>query len=201
MKIFVTILLTALITIFISSSNNNFDETPIEAIRNKPIPIIIVTTTEKIKQLDILIQHTNETIVNDVRMSKNKKDIECLAKNAFHEARNQPAIGKVAVTFVVMNRAKKNDVGVCKTVYKKHQFSWVRHVKTRRHNVIEDKAWVEALSVAYLVLNNKVEDPTGGAGFYFNPKTAHPRWAKAMTAVNTAFTSTGYLGDHLFLKN
>ena len=197
MKIFVSILIVALIVIFTFAQNTEIETIPVEHVV-MPQVIVIKTTDDKIKKLDALIQKTNVSIIDVVHNAKDKKEIECLAKNVFHEARNQPTVGKVAVAYVVLTRVKDDETSVCKVVYKKHQFSWVGHVKKRKHNVIEDKAWTEALSIAYLAINNKVEDPTNGAAVYYNPKKAHPYWGRMMTRIKTAYSEDGYIGDHLF---
>ena len=198
-KVFVSVLILCLIAMFTKLNNN--DAVVVHSAINvlPPTQIIIVTTSkDKIKELIQKIKTTNETVSEIIKKSENKKEIECLAKNIFHEARNQPQIGKVAVAYVVLSRAADNETTICKTVYQKHQFSWVGHVKNRKHNIIEDKAWKEALSIAYLTINHNVKDPTNGAKFYYNPKTAHPHWAKALKTIKTEYTQTGFIGDHLF---
>ena len=58
----------------------------------------------------------------------------CLALNVYHEARDQPFIGQVAVAQVVMNRVRDNRYpdGVCEVVKQGETYSWkpdfpVRH--------------------------------------------------------------------------
>jgi N-acetylmuramoyl-L-alanine amidase len=55
-----------------------------------------------------------------------KKEIECLAKTIYHEARGEPEIGKKAVAIVLMNRAKSADFSnsICRVVLEEGQFPW-----------------------------------------------------------------------------
>jgi N-acetylmuramoyl-L-alanine amidase len=55
-----------------------------------------------------------------------KKEIECLAKTIYHEARGEPEIGKKAVAIVLMNRAKSANFSnsICRVVLEEGQFPW-----------------------------------------------------------------------------
>jgi len=58
-----------------------------------------------------------------------KKDVECLAKVVFFEARGESYAGKIMVANVVLNRTrfgKPFPNTICKVVYQPHQFSWTR---------------------------------------------------------------------------
>ena len=62
------------------------------------------------------------------------KQLDCLAKNIYHEAKGEPFEGKVAVAQVTINRAASGQFpsDICKVVYQKNvvydkvlcQFSW-----------------------------------------------------------------------------
>lgn len=72
----------------------------------------------------------NSSVTAEVR----NKQLECLARNIYHEAGGEPFEGKVAVAQVTINRAESGDFpnDICKVVYQKNivyekvlcQFSW-----------------------------------------------------------------------------
>jgi spore germination cell wall hydrolase CwlJ-like protein len=138
-----------------------------------------------------------DDITKIVDKSKNKKDITCLAENIYYESRNQSYLGRFAVAHVTLNRSKNQNSSTCKVVYKRSgngcQFSWVCQLKNKHRNYAEKIAWKESLAIAYASINNMIEDPTHGATYYYNPKKAHPSWAKK-------FQEVAFIGDHRFLK-
>jgi spore germination cell wall hydrolase CwlJ-like protein len=65
------------------------------------------------------------------------RDIECLAKNIFYEAANEPEEGMVAVGIVTMNRAEEGTYGgstICKVVHHR-QLQAQRHLETVTEDV------------------------------------------------------------------
>lgn len=56
------------------------------------------------------------------------ENLKCLASTVYHEARGEPATGKIAVAKVVMNRTRHENFkdSVCSVVRQKNQFSWVK---------------------------------------------------------------------------
>jgi len=86
-------------------------------------------------------------------------EVECLALNIYHEARNQPTAGKLAVAQVTLNRVKHDRFPntICGVVYQgyylnnnpiKHkcQFSWWCDGKSDKPKEIE--SWNYALMLA-----------------------------------------------------
>jgi spore germination cell wall hydrolase CwlJ-like protein len=142
-----------------------------------------------------LVLTLRDTVKDLIKKSKNKEQIVCIAKNVYHESRNQPYIGQLAVAQVTLNRSKYKNSKPCKVVYKRNgngcQFSWV--CDGIPDNEGEHTAWKEALAIAYASYNNMIGDPTNGATYYYNPKIAHPRWARKFQVV-------AIIGDHKFLK-
>ena len=96
-------------------------------------------------------------------------DKECLAKNIYFEAKNQPLIGQLAVAIVVMNRVEDHRFPdtVCEVVQQgptlawtenfpvknKCQFSWYCDGKSDKPK--HKGKWENSLSVASLVLAYK----------------------------------------------
>ncbi len=84
------------------------------------------------------------------------KDLYCLTKNIYHEARGESQLGKIAVAQVTLNRVNSNSRWpntVCDVVYQQvkgvPQFSWTAmNVK-----IADSRAWEEAKQIAYGVLS------------------------------------------------
>jgi spore germination cell wall hydrolase CwlJ-like protein len=122
-----------------------------------------------------------------------KKQIQCLAHNAYFEARNQHHTGKVAVTNVVMNRVqdKRFPNTPCGVIYQKTgkvcQFSWV----CEGNKIVRDrKQFREAVKAAEDVYLENIGDLTAGAKFY-HANYVNPRWKYRRVAM---------IGDHIFYR-
>jgi spore germination cell wall hydrolase CwlJ-like protein len=117
------------------------------------------------------------------------KDIECLAKNIYHESRGESLHGKIAVAQVTVNRvnSKLFHNTVCGVVYAPSQFSWTLD-KTKR--VRDTKAWQSALEISRAVLTQTVTLPNFTAT-HFHTRQVKPYWAKTKTRV-------AVIGNHIF---
>lgn len=87
------------------------------------------------------------------------KDLYCLTKNIYHEARGESYLGKIAVAQVTMNRVNSGQRWpdtICEVVYQQvkgtPQFSWT----TKNLKVADSKSWEEAKQVAYGVLSGEL---------------------------------------------
>lgn len=118
-----------------------------------------------------------------------QQDIECLAKNIYHEARGEPFDGQIAVALVTANRLAAGVFGntICKVVYAHKQFSWTLDKKKK---VTDEKAWNSALKIAKAVLTKQVYEPKFTA-IYFHATTVKPKWAKTKTVITK-------IGNHIF---
>lgn len=113
----------------------------------------------------------------------------CLSLNLYHEARGEPVMGQYAVALVTMNRAKEEEE-VCKTVFKKHQFSWTSAVTKSKggwyipnHMKPTDQtAWMYATKIAQATLEGRMQDFTRGADHY-HANYVRPSWASKMKLV------------------
>lgn len=114
-----------------------------------------------------------------------KNDLELLARLIYAEARGENFEGQVAVGAVVLNRLK--DTHFPKTiqdvVFQPGAFTAV--VDKQIHLTPDE----EAYRAAEAALSGK--DPTGGALYYFNPKTATDRWIKSRPVIKQ-------IGNHTF---
>ena len=116
-------------------------------------------------------------------------EVECLAKNIYHEARGESFYGQVAVALVTVNRVASGQFqnSICKVVYAEGQFSWTQNESKR---VKESKAWSSAMKIATAVLNKTIEQPEFTA-LYFHTVHVRPKWAKTKTLV-------ARIDNHLF---
>lgn len=133
------------------------------------------------------------------------KQLECLAMNIYHEARNQPIEGQTAVAYVTLNRVMSNKYpdSICEVVWQRNwsnkynkwvaQFSWTLDGKPDTAYNIE--AWMHALDIAALVYINYGKDgrdPTKGATHY-HANYVNPSWSKHLV-------KTSIIEDHIFYK-
>lgn len=118
-------------------------------------------------------------------------ELLCMAKNIYHEARNQSDEGKQAVAFVTMNRVSHVDYPdtVCDVVYEPYQFSWTLTMpEIQTANRIELEAWNESIEIAYNVLNQRVDNDMYGVTHY-HATYVDPKWGKVAFA---------QIDDHIF---
>lgn len=121
------------------------------------------------------------------------KQIECIAKAVYHEARGEPKIGQIAVAYSVINRRDdpRFPSTSCGVVFQPKQYS---HIDKAKFD-LSSREWNRAVDVAANVYFKKVSDPTNGARWYYNPDKAKPYWRKY--AEGNAVT----IGNHKFIEN
>jgi N-acetylmuramoyl-L-alanine amidase len=132
--------------------------------------------------------------------------IVCLALNVYHEARDQPFIGQVAVAQVVMNRVKDDRYpdNVCDVVEQGPTYSWTENFPVRnrcqfswycdgKSDVPKDKeAWEKARLIAHGVYNGNLDDFVEGSTHY-HAVYVRPEWAETKTPVVQ-------IQDHVFYR-
>ena len=143
-------------------------------------------------------------------MENREKQLTCLAKNIYFEARNEPFAGQFAVALVTLNRVHDTDFPntVCEVVYEgihtasgfpkrdRCQFSW--YCDGASDEVRNQRAWEMVQKTANLAMlkysKMKAEglDYTEGARFYHTFEV-NPRWSKVYPVV-------GRIGDHIFYR-
>lgn len=131
-------------------------------------------------------------------LSKTKqRQIDCLAKNIYHEAVGESRDGWMAVGMVTMNRVESGRFGrdVCSTVYQKtgkvYQFSWVRiEKKLTKINVPLYNDIVELATMIYYN-HDRLDDATDGATFY-HADYVNPKWK--------GLEKTNQIGRHIFYR-
>ena len=139
---------------------------------------------------------SNSSITAEVR----NKQLECLARNIYYEAGNQPFEGKVAVAQVTINRAESGQFpkDICQVVYQKNvvyervlcQFSWYCETATmmRPKNTAVFK---ESELVARQVLLEGFRLPSLKNALYFHATHINPKWNREKVAV---------IAGHVFYK-
>lgn len=127
---------------------------------------------------------------------KTDKAIDIIAATLVGEAGGEGREGMQAVMNVIMNRAKGDITKAPKVCLKHKQFSmWNgKQVNDIVPSAKKHKKWNEAVELVNMAKAGKLNDITGGADFYYNPKLAKPDWAKI-------FTKTTTIGNHIFYKH
>ena len=117
--------------------------------------------------------------------SQNQADVTLLARTIHGEARGEPYRGKVAVAAVILNRVKHAEFpnSVSGVVYQMGAFDAVADGQI---NLTPDS---DAYRAAKDALNGW--DPSGGAIYYYNPKTAVSKWIRSRPIITT-------IGRHVF---
>ena len=146
----------------------------------------------------------------NLELENRAKQVECLAKHRYFEARNEPFAGQFAVALVTLNRVSDTAFPdtICKVVYQgihtadgfpkrdRCQFSWycdgvsdiVRN--SEAYNTTQKIANLAMLQ--YSKLKSEGLDYTEGA-IYYHTYEINPRWS-------TAYPKVGRIGDHIFYR-
>ena len=152
---------------------------------------------------------TYESFTKNVIVDREKQH-ECLAKNIYFEARNEPFAGQFAVALVTLNRVYDTAFPntICEVVYEgihyadgfpkrdRCQFSW--YCDGNSDEVRNQRAWEEVQKTANLAMLKygklKAEglDYTEGARYYHTFEVS-PRWSKV-------YPKVGRIGDHIFYR-
>lgn len=138
--------------------------------------------------------------VEIVTAKDRERQLDCLAKNIYHEAASEPFEGKVAVAQVTMNRAAsgKFPSDVCGVVYQKNvfmekvvcQFSW--YCQNGGKAIIKNTAaYNESYEVAKKVLLEGFRLDTMKKAMYYHADYVSPGWGKPVI---------GKIGRHIFYK-
>jgi spore germination cell wall hydrolase CwlJ-like protein len=130
------------------------------------------------------------------------KEIRCLAKNIYFEARNEPTLGQIAVAFVTLNRVDSNQFPdtICTVVEQKTQricqFSWYCDQKMMNRK-IDRTAWqqsYDAVKKALIFYYDKGIDITQGSTFY------HADYVSRNKLGVKNIEKTTQIGSHIYYK-
>ena len=130
----------------------------------------------------------------------------CIALNVYHEARDQPFIGRVAVAQVVMNRVYDDRYPnkPCEVVKQGPTYAWKKDLPIRNRcqfswycdgksdKPTDGEAWMDALRIAHGVYYGNLDDFVEGATHY-HAYYVQPEWAETKTKVVQ-------IGEHIFYR-
>ena len=146
------------------------------------------------------LAHTEIVEASEITAAVRDRQLQCLAKNIYHEAGSEPFEGKVAVAQVTMNRTQSGQFpeDVCKTIYQKNiayervvcQFSWVCE-HTTGVRPINRAVYEESMAVAKKVLLEGFRLPSLKDAMYFHGDYINPGWKRERIA---------HIGRHIFYK-
>jgi len=129
-----------------------------------------------------------------------QKQLDCLARNIYHEAGYEPFEGKVAVAQVTINRAESGHFpsDICQVVYQKNvvyekvlcQFSWYCEQASLK-KPMNGPVYTESMEVAKKVLLEGFRLPSVKHALYFHGDYIQPGWKKEQVAK---------IGRHIFYK-
>lgn len=126
----------------------------------------------------------------------NQNDLHWLAMNIYYEAGNQPALGKIAVGVVTLNRVEHELFSdSVESVVKQHkQFSWYNTKKAVVPKM--NAAWEESVNIARYVLklpkDHAIIEHFEGIT-HFHATYVRPKWKNSMIKVTQ-------IGDHIFYR-
>jgi N-acetylmuramoyl-L-alanine amidase len=141
-----------------------------------------------------------EATLSPITAELRERQLECLARNIYYEAGNEPFEGKVAVAQVTLNRAESGQFpsDICKVIYQKNvvydkvicQFSWYcespAKLKPRNSKVYDD-----SMIAAKKVLLEGFRLPSLESALYYHADYVNPKWGKQQVAK---------IGRHIFYK-
>ena len=114
-------------------------------------------------------------------------DYNLLARIISAEARGEPYLGQVAVGAVILNRVEHPSFPdtVSGVIYQNGAFSCLN----------DGQFYQPVSSSAYTAARDALNglDPSGGAIYYYNPKTATSKWIRSRPIITT-------IGNHVFCK-
>lgn len=107
--------------------------------------------------------------------ASDQRQIECLARNAYFEARGEGIAGMQAVSHVVMNRVEDNRFPStpCEVIYQRKQFSWTS-MKNRR--IVNNRVYEIAMDVSRRAFYRISRDNTRGSKFFHNTTIPRKRY-------------------------
>ncbi|MGM0437562.1 MAG: cell wall hydrolase [Bacillota bacterium] len=150
---------------------------------------VLLVIISKIAENNNKVEVKNNYQENDFDYDKiDNEDKEILARAIHAEARGEPFKGQVAVGAVVLNRVKSSSFPntIEKVVYQDGQFS---SVKDGQINLLPNENAYKAAQEAL-----EGNDPSKGALFFYNPKTAKTIWWLGTRQKLTT------IGNHVFAK-
>ena len=148
----------------------------------------------------VKFQHLKEARVtaSPITAQMRQTQLDCLARNIYHEAGYEPFEGKVAVAQVTINRTESGEFpsDICRVVYQKNvvyekvlcQFSWYCEGASTL-KPMNGPVYTESMEVAKKVLLEGFRLPDLKKALYFHGDYVQPGWNKKPVAK---------IGRHIF---
>ena len=154
-----------------------------------------VTVQRKFQHLD-QAREADSPVTAQMRQTQ----LDCLARNIYHEAGSEPFEGKVAVAQVTINRTENGAFpsDICKVVYQKNivyekvlcQFSWYCTAEGTK-KPMNGPMYTESMEVAKKVLLEGFRLPDLKNALYYHADYVNPGWGKKPIAK---------IGHHVFYQ-
>jgi spore germination cell wall hydrolase CwlJ-like protein len=153
-----------------------------------------------VKTVNYKLEHLKEArmSVSPVTAEVRQKQLDCLARNIYHEAGYEPFEGKVAVAQVTINRTESGQFpsDICQVVYQKNivyekvlcQFSWYCDSASLK-KPMNGPVYTEAMEVAKKVLLEGFRLDSIKGALYYHADYVNPKWGKKPVAK---------VGHHIF---
>lgn len=187
-----------------SDSSSSVKETEMIRIIKTIILLLAITIIASItyKAVTIKFDHLKAARmdVSPITAKMRQTQLDCLARNIYHEAGYEPFEGKVAVAQVTINRAESGQFpsDICGVVYQKNvvyekvlcQFSWYCTGPSAM-KPMNGPAYTEAMEVAKKVLLEGFRLPDLKTALYYHADYVNPGWGKKPIAK---------IGHHIFYQ-
>lgn len=172
----------------------------VKAFKALLLPFVFILAMTFTQSNDAAAAYSREQLKTYAVQKVNTKDLECLAKNIYFEARGEPKRGQVAVARVVMNRVNHGFAdSPCEVVYQKTrtptrgllcQFSWVCEGKRKLDKT--DPAYIAAKDIAYRVLvHDAYRHEVSKRTLFFHSTKVNPNWR---------YRRVERIGNHIFYE-
>ena len=160
------------------------------------LAVVVAAQTAVNKKFETLRQAREQA--SPITAQLRQAQLDCLARNIYHEAGYEPFEGKVAVAQVTINRAESGEFpsDICRVVYQKNvvyekvlcQFSWYCDSASAK-KPMNGPVYTESMEVAKKVLLEGFRLPDLKSALYFHGDYIQPGWNKKPVAK---------IGHHIF---
>jgi spore germination cell wall hydrolase CwlJ-like protein len=174
-------------------STGNIGSSDIQPAGEIPVINVLMSEEDELsasqKEKENVNKRSQENTVNNSRgapgMVISQEELDLLARVIYAEARGEDLEGQVAVGAVVLNRLKDPQFPktIKEVIYQRGAFTAVDDKQI--HLLPNEKAYQAAKEAI------KGQDPTGGALYYYNPRTAKDKWIKGRPVIKQ-------IGNHNF---
>ncbi len=182
------LVLTGCVSLPMAKTHPSYDVPQVEMVQIELAlaPIEIKAPVMEVRELPVPVKALHER----ANFAFTEKEIQCMARNLYFEARGEGSVGMAGVGYTVLNRVATRGYpkSICGVVHQPGQFSWV---KKGRNNVIRNQAsYAHAREIAIAVMTGTIENPIDDS-IFFNHKSLRPSHTR--TAALRAS-----LGNHRF---